>query len=213
MPEVLLDGDWSDNPWLSPPDVVVFADDFARPDGSIIGQHTPIGDLVWTKYVGGSDPGSDVVIRSGSAGPTIASSNLLVMGLVDAGTADGILIATFNAGEGNTANFLPFRFIDGSNFLQMTVISGNWVLRKRTGGTYTILVATGVPKAPGDVFTITLRGNSVIVAINGEERVNILEPDHATATRHGIGSLPTPGNADPSSTWRDISLTIPGSWS
>lgn len=208
MPDVLL-GAASGNPLLKTPTVTVFADDFNRGNGTLVGQTTPIGGKVWQRYTSGTGT-KDFVISGNAAGGTGDNSRQL-MG-IDCATGDGILRVTYKGGGANSDIIIPFRIAatgPTSNYLMLTGATGKWTLRKTIAATTTTIGVTPVATAAGQAIEIRLAGSSIKVYVNGVLAGAYTETDLQAETRHGIGSIAASAGA-PVVLFDDVSFVIPG---
>lgn len=177
-----------------------FVDDFARADGSALGS-TTLGSLAWALTASVGTPGG--VIVSQTAGVSNANVSGRTFATVDAGHADGVFKARLATNDSG-AQSLVFRFTDFSNYLFLSrQNSGSqvWSLWRRSGGTATLVFASGTAIATNDLVEVVLNGTSVKVKVNGVEIIDQIVTQQASATRYGFGSVTTYA-----ARWDDVSL-------
>lgn len=225
MPEIVMPTLFN-NPRLkqeTPPDVVVFADDFARSDIAYpppVGGFglTPIGGLAWARNANGTQTNYGGRIVGGKAGVVgnVTSSGARTFMLLDSAHADGTYELQYASGLKDSTIAMVARFVDSGNYLFVTVLANKWSLYKRVAfAGIRLYEALNVPDAAdGDVLQLVMSGSSVTLVVNGVASPPQIVTDFTTATKHGFGaSMPISDTQTPLVYWDNAKFTIPGSWS
>lgn len=213
MPDVVLDTIFN-NPNLPLAPVLLFSDDFNRPNSSDLGV-TPVGGLPWQLEAVTSDPSlAWGRILDGAAYVHRGSTNNELRTLfVESGVSDGVLRATLRSEAitaGNANAVLLLRYVDAANHTTLSPnVGGIWRLTRRTNGLGgQSAIESGVMAAAGDRLEVTLAGLSIRVRINDVTVLNVDSyPHHMDATKQGFAAVVGSG---PSPSWDDISLTTGG---
>ena len=172
--------------------VTLFSDDFTRADSA-----TTLG-AGWTAITGTWG------IASNQAYNPSATANAYAV--VDAGTADCTVYATMSAIA--TQSGIYVRSTDGDNWIRLIRNSTSLILQKSVAGTLSTVatLATGLTFHSGDVFRLTMSGQSFSAYLNGQpqgaaQTIN----DFETVTTHGIGIAAGVATAR----WDNFKVTTP----
>ena len=170
------------------------SDEFARADSATVGS-TEVGAYAWTANPVGDQAKWSIVsqqlVKSGAA---LTGAKEI---LVDTTRADGKVGVTFISAVASGCG-LSFRVAaDGnSGYLVHTLTDGTYLLRRRSGTTYTTLYTSAVGiAAAGDRVEVLMAGSSLSLIVNGTTLGTVTSSTNSTATRHGMwansSSLPT----------------------
>lgn len=106
--------------------------------------------------------------------------------VVNGGTTEGLLEIAIPTNAQDAKIFV--RFINNTNFIQLTNIGSKYQLSKSVNSVTTLLGETnGLAPASGDQIKIETVGSNIIVSINGVVKINAIEPT-IKGTKFGIGS-------------------------
>jgi hypothetical protein len=107
--------------------------------------------------------------------------------VVDAGVSDCNVRVKLSGTISNPSG-LAFRAVDAQNFFFVRASTTSIEVFRKKSGVYLRLasVATGV--ADGDLLEVELRGNSVVVKVNGVARTSLNDSTNKSATKHGLYS-------------------------
>ncbi|MBV9919991.1 MAG: hypothetical protein JOY78_03925, partial [Pseudonocardia sp.] len=172
----------SSNSITVPTPTTYAADNFNRSNGAV--GSTPTGSFAW------SVPGG------GGGTWTIASNQLQGVGggehifTVNTGQHDGTVQVTRITG--NSDDGLVFRAVNQSNywFLWPSPYDSLYHLVKRVAGSDTDVYSTDITIHAGDVMTVVLNGNNILVKINGTTACKVVDSTFATTGNlHGVRTV------------------------
>ena len=107
--------------------------------------------------------------------------------VVNAGVADCNVRATLSGTVANPTG-LAFRASDAQNFFFVRAGTDSIEVFRKTAGNYIRLAKVSSGVADGDTLEVELRGNSIVIRVNGAERVSLIDSFNQRATRHGLYS-------------------------
>lgn len=118
--------------------------------------------------------------------------------VIDCGASDGTVQCDFSgAGLGSTFNpWLVFRYTDDSNFLFVSAQSSTTVeLYTFIGGSFTQIGTAAYSWVGGETVSAVLSGSSIIVSVNGVQKITATSTANQTATFHGFNGSSVAGSA------------------
>lgn len=213
MPDIILPTVFS-NPSLRKAYDVLVADDFNRPDATVLGT-TPIGGQAWEilSSMAAGAAQSRITSQQAGLGSTAAGRAFAV---VNAGSPDAIMRMTYKTGLTNPNLYLVARAADINNAINIAGNGNNkWCVWRRIGGVGTQLVETAKSIMPNDRLEVSLRGPRLVLLVNGrvEADLDVSAPAIDGATKFGFGMTLSVPSATPQTWWDDFHLIRPASWS
>jgi hypothetical protein len=154
-------------------------DTFTRSAANSLG--TADSGQTWSDFNGG---------RIGLSGSGTAINNIYSSdsgSVIDSGSPNATAQVTFvsSGGEG-----LIFNYTDQDNFWLLQIISAYAILRKRVAGVYVDRYLANV-EAPGDVWSVTRNGDSIVVKKAGVTKWDITDSFGNSATKWGLLTRPS----------------------
>lgn len=162
------------------PRPVKVSDDFNRADNA-----STLGEG-WITLLGTWGVVGNTAYRSGVG----STSWTLAAAVRDSGIADGLITVTFT--KISIESRLVFRAVDIRNLYQVKAMSNQYELRKVIDGVSTNLGVYNVVPKDGDLISIGLMGDKIVMSVNGVQGVTVTNSELSTATRHGIGGYTNP---------------------
>jgi hypothetical protein len=207
------------------PEIMIASDPFTRadsanpPTATSLG-NTPVGNLPWGRAV------SDASVTANYGGVIVGNQLGVVAGTMpgarrvaatlNVGVSDFHLQFQLASGTKDTNMLVLFRYVDMSNHLFLTGVSGRWVIYKRVGGTGSLVYAPGVAAATivdGGTVDLVTSGNSVTLTVGGTAFTTQTITDFATgATTIGFGNTIASGTSTPITLFDNVTVTRAGSW-
>lgn len=141
--------------------------------------------------LGNADTGQAWIVRSGTWGISSNAARLVVnsvsadAALIDSGISNVRVKVTFSIFS--VVQRLEFRSTDVDNRFIVTV-STNYVLYRVQAGALTTLGTYNSAPANGDIVEVVANGSSIIVNINGVQRISVTDSFNQTATKHGLSA-------------------------
>lgn len=178
---------------------VTITDSFTRADSAITLSSTEGTNIkAWSAFSGGWG-----VSVNQAYTPTGAIDAVAV---VDAGVSDCTVTLTIRTVVGSQG--VAFRWVDANNGYRTAFFSGNLDLKKFVAGVGTDVPGSPVALAPvdGDVMSVILSGNSIIVKVNGVQKFSITDAQFQSATKHGMAQA---GFGDVTMRYDNFSITVP----
>lgn len=212
MPDIILPTVFS-NPALRKAYDVLVADDFNRPDATVLG-NTPFGGQAWeilsSMAAGAAQP--RITSKRAGIGSTAAGRAFAV---VDAASPDAILRMTYKTGLTNPNMYLVARAADINNAINIAGNgNGKWCVWRRIGGTGTQLVETPKNIMPDDRLEVMLRGPRLVLMVNGiiQADLNVAAPAIDAATKFGFGMTLSAASPTPQTWWDNFHMARPAHW-
>lgn len=101
-------------------------------------------------------------------------------------SADHYSQAVWKDASSNVSPFLCVRVTDSNNWIGVRANGGDWQLYKRDTGSFSNIGSYTAASADGDVVKVRATGNSIVVSINGTDRITVTEAFNNTELRQGV---------------------------
>jgi hypothetical protein len=139
-------------------------------------------------------------VRNGMAASSAPAPDRASLALVDLGSGDGVVQATFVAPQERSGLAFRCRDLDNCWRLEAILGYGTWNVYRIVDGKVSTLGNLGIaPNAPETTVTVKMDGNKLTFYVDGVKQRTIT--DNALSTEHGAGFVVEPGPFAAASRW------------